>query len=290
MVYITAPGNGQIAASCIIEVTQIPLCELLGGDDTPAGAERANKLIQSLFSRYVEGISRHQANGDTSVELLFHSVRVSNQTYEAQVKIYMIFRILGRADEENGIRARITDLESALSNDLKTNGYSLAPFETESQYHELLHSLTQIDPANAVAIGRKEKLLPTTLIPSKLIYFNPVSLPSENERLVTLTNVLSRYPDSMVSLQIIPTAFTQNEQLFVEQMKALINGYLASIRFQTGPRIDQTLEQLRDSYNWYSAASHSAGFLFQFIIVSDAAGTQHMSNCLLSMMESEERG
>ena len=46
------------------------------------------------------------------------------------------------------------------------------------------------------------------------LYFNDLIVPTDYVNVARVTNVMTRFPNSAVSVQIIPTAFTENERLY----------------------------------------------------------------------------
>lgn len=289
MVHITNPGNGQIAAAAAAEIIQFPCYELISGDGSPMGLDRANRIIHSVFSRFIDGLHRRVDIERTSMELLLKSSRVTNQTYEAQVRVFVIFRMLGTLAEQQSITEKLSDLLGSFVNELKGQNFQVSLFEDSADYESFITSLDSVDCSSVMAVARKEKLMSATMVPGGMIYYNPVPTPSDCENLIALTNALTKYPDSMVSMQIIPTQYTQNEILAVEQLKAIINQYTVSVRMQTGPRLDATLDQLRYAYEHYSAAAQNPSFYYNYIVCSGKGGAPFLGSKLIGIMEADDR-
>ena len=90
MVLCVNAGNGQSVGICAAEITSVPFYELIHQD-----LEKANREIQVAFSQILNGFSRQMGSNRTSVEFLWKSIATKAQTYEAQVRMIVIFRQLG---------------------------------------------------------------------------------------------------------------------------------------------------------------------------------------------------
>ena len=80
-------ANGMFVSMAVAEVTSVPFFELFSKD-----LDRANYMDQVLFTQILQSIHRKSEIENTSFEFLFQSIAVDNQTYKAQVKLYIIAR------------------------------------------------------------------------------------------------------------------------------------------------------------------------------------------------------
>ena len=90
LVYLKYSDNGQCAGCAIAEICHIPYYELFS-----ANKEKAEQEVQDFYTRFLSGLLRTGETNSTAFEILFHSVPVRNQIYNAQVKLYFIIRHIG---------------------------------------------------------------------------------------------------------------------------------------------------------------------------------------------------
>ena len=192
--------NGKYVSMAAAEVTAVPYYESIGAD-----LDKANIRNQILFTRLLQTI--HGKGGDESIsyELLFNSIPVNNQTYKAQVVLYIIVRRIGNDREENEIKTR--NALSVFRNDLAENNYSVFVFEKPEDYIELEEGLASVDCERVISVSKKEKIVSSLLYPNGMIYYNDVVDASENINPSRLTNALTLLPSSAVSIQIMPTKY-----------------------------------------------------------------------------------
>lgn len=111
-------ANGMFVSMAVAEVTSVPFYELFAKD-----LDRANYSNQVLFTQILQAMHRKSDAENTAFEFLFQSIGVDNQTYKAQVRLYIIVRKIGDVKFSN--ESFILDMMSSIKNDLedKTSQY-----------------------------------------------------------------------------------------------------------------------------------------------------------------------
>ena len=69
-----------------------------------------------------------------------------------------------------------------------------------------------------------------TFQPGGGMYFNDVIAPTEKVNIARVTNVMTRFPHTAVSIQIIPTSFNENERLYFQRGRTGVNYMIGQIR------------------------------------------------------------
>ena len=196
MVQITQMGNGRCIGMTAAEVTAVPYFELLHQDP-----DRASAINQVLFTQILTGLHRRVQANTVAVEILWQSQPVSNQTYKAQVHQYIILRQMGM--DPQSVQDSLTELREGLANDLTGKGYSVVFFNKNEQYAAFLQRLSETDATSVLAVGKKERAV-SNMFYAGSVYCTDVIRPSEGLNIADLTNALTQYPNSVVSLQLIP--------------------------------------------------------------------------------------
>ena len=284
MVQIVNPGNGQIAGLSIAEITSVPYYELLHADP-----DRACRTVQVTFSRILDGFYRQMPQNAASLELLCQSCAIQNQTYDAQVKLYLLIRMLGSAAEEFDLRRKLEDLSRTLAAELTASSYAVRFFEGEGEYSAFSRELEAVCTDRIVAVAKKERFLSLPVAVNGGFYYTDAPELSEDGNAALVTNALTQHAGSCVSLQLIPTAYTDVERTLLEQLKAMVGCYAADIRMRQGFYMDSGLRSILDAYDYGAQASREPAFYYNFLVYSDPSSAVTLGSKLISLMEKEDR-
>lgn len=282
MVQLFLPGNGQAAGICCGEVLSVPYFELIG--DTK---EKANHAIQGLFTRVLNGFYRQQMQDRLSVELLWQSVATDNQTYQAQVKMYVLLRMLGEESSRDFISDFLDSLMRNLQEELSVHSYELRIFETEDAYLTLRQSLEGRSSDTVRAVAKKEQLFSLPLLGGASVYYNPKITPSEDVNTALITNALTQHPGSLISLQVIPTTHSETERTQVELTKSSLTYLMGQLRLMRGMHQDPTMQNLVEYYERAAAAGLEPCYYYNFLVYSDPLGANALGSRIIDQLEAD---
>lgn len=282
MVYVVEAGNGQAVGICVAEVESVPYYELINHD-----LDKANREVQTAFAQIINGFSRQMEQEKTSLEFLWRSVPAKDQTYAAQVEMYVIFRMLGNSQEIDRLKGTLESFLRNFSNEVAGLNYEIAELEKESDYLDFMKSLESKNNLAVYAVAKKERIL--TMPMYGYIYYNDVVQPSENVNTALITNALSNYPDSVVSFQVIPTSYTDLEVQMLGLMKNNINLLATNLRMQRGPRLDMTVKRAVSYYEQMAMVSSEPCFYYNFVIYSDANGATALGSKIIEQLETDDK-
>src|SRR5699024_5244822 len=107
-------------------------------------SQKNKKEFETLLTEFFFGckqdfVSQYQ-NQDYSIELVFKSEEVKNQTYKANVKIYIVVR--GSSGDKEYLNSRLQELKNAIKSVLAINKYTLAEVEDKEN---LLNDIMNIE-------------------------------------------------------------------------------------------------------------------------------------------------
>ena len=273
-------ANGMFVSMAIAEVTSVPFFELFSKD-----LDRANYMNQVLFTQILQAMHRKSDAENTAFEFLFQSIGVDNQTYKAQVRLFIIVRRIG--DEKSANESFIYDMMSSIKNDLEDKNYSISIFDTEEDYKLFEESLSKTNCSKSLSISKKEKAIGNALSANGLMYYNEVIDPAENVNISTFTNALTQYPGSTVLMQIIPTKYNIQEIYAIEECKNFLAHYVSEIRYRQGIRVDANTQMVVDAYDYYSQANNELLFLYNFVVFSEYSSAIDLANKLMDAVEVE---
>lgn len=273
-------ANGNFVTMAAAEVTAVPYYALY--DPT---LDRANYNNQVLFTQLISSMHRKSAANQTAFEFLFQSVPVSNQTYQAQVKLFFIVRRIGADRAENEKAA--ADALASMRMDLEEKNFVVEAFARAEDYGAFERSLGKTDCTSVLSISKKERAVSNAMSANGLMYYNEVLEPSENVNTASIINALTQHPNSVISLQIIPTQYSVQELYSIEEGKNFLNRYVSEIRFRQGLRVDANTQMVVDAYDYYAQAGKEPLFLYNFLIFSGAGSAADLANRLTDAMEAE---
>lgn len=267
-------ANGMFVSMAVAEVTSVPFYELFAKD-----LDRANYSNQVLFTQILQAMHRKSDAENTAFEFLFQSIGVDNQTYKAQVRLYIIVRKIGDVKFSN--ESFILDMMSSIKNDLEDKNFSVSVLDTEEEYSSFEKALSETNCSKVLSISKKEKVIGNAISANGLMYYNDVIEPSENTNIATLTNALTQYPGSVVSMQIIPAKYNIQELYGIEENKNFLAHYVSEIRYRQGIRVDANTQMIVDAYDYYSQANNELLFLYNFVVYSEYSSAIDLANKLM---------
>jgi len=282
MVKSMALVNGQHIGMAIAEVTAIPFYELYDKD-----MERANNLNQVLFTQLVSAFHRKVEANFAALELLWQSVAVENQTYKAQVKLYVIVRKIGA--DGSAVKASVNNMMQSIKNDLEDKNFAVFVLSSSKELDEFEQSLRQISIDKTLSVAKREKAVTNAMSANGCMYYSDVLCPNENMNTVSISNALTQYPNSAISMQIIPTAYTSQEVYAVEESKNFLNHYVSNIRYAQGIRVNANTQMIVDAYDYYSNANNEQLFYYNFVIYSSLNSAVDLANKLINVTETSDK-
>lgn len=253
--------NGMSVGISIAEIRTIPYFALIDNN-----LDRANYSNHVFFSQLLNNFHRKSSDGMTSFEIMFSSSKVTNQTYNAQVKMHLVIRQMGVNASE--ISTTLEAYENSLKNEFTDNFFDVSFVNSEEAYENYCTLLRGIDTTTISSVSKKEDEIVSALSPNGYIYETFIPTPAENVNVSSISNVLSQYPNCAVILQLIPTFFNQGELLAIEQTNKSLQYYAASMMRQMMMRPDQTLQNLQNVYQTYQAQTKEDLFYYNFIVCS----------------------
>lgn len=282
MIYCLEADNGQLVGCCAAEIISVPFYELISQN-----LEKANRDVQVVCSQMLNGFSRQMDSENTSVEFLWQSIATTDQTYEAQVRMLILFRKLGTSDQAEYIKYSLKNHIKVFHDEMAALNYEISEFNDEAEYIDLQQDLLKIQTRKTYAVAKKERVFSMPLY--GYVYYNDLIKPSENINTSSITNALTNHPNSVVSLQIIPTNFTEQEAQMIELMKNNMNMYATNMRFQRGPHLDLNLRNIVDYYEKSSMALHESCYYYNFLVYSDEHGVASLGSKMIEQLETEDR-
>ena len=279
MVRICYSTDGSCAAYTIAEITKVPYYELI--HRIP---EKACEMNQVFFTQLLLGIFRASEPENTSFEILFHSIPVTDQTYAAQVRMYFVIRKIGNNSEE--LVDFINNLSVSIKNDMERQNFSVEFMETEEEYADFFASLKNVDSSSCAAISKKDMIINSMF--GGMVYFNDAIITTDNVNITAITNTMTQYPNSVISLQVIPTSYHDVEKASLMQVNSMLEYYIGELRRLHGMMpLDAGTQSLSDAFRYYLSAFNDNNVYYNLMVYSPPTSIDTLCNKLISMIENE---
>ena len=269
--------NGMFVGAKIAEITTIPYYELIDRN-----IDRANRANQVFFAQLINGFYRKCDDGMASLELMFSSEKVDNQTYNAQVKMHFIVRQMGY--DEASVRARLEAFESGFQNEFTDNFFDIRFLNSEEEISAYQRALSKIDGSAIMSVSKREDELASALSPDGYIYHTFIPTPAEDINVSGLSNVLTKYPDSAVILQIIPTKYNQAELVTFDGVSKSLQ-LVAGNMMRQMMRPDKVFQNMMDTYQTYIEQSTEDIYYFNFAVLSSDHSARDIAGKLVDSLE-----
>ena len=270
--------NGELIALGAIEITSIPHISIID-DRQNAITEIVDKYKNEMGSMLTEIYQAYKSmsiacgySKDISVELLWATEAVANQPYNAQIRLFIVARAI---DNDNA--SAVASVETLLK--LCQSTLNLQKYEfQEVSYSILSETVSGINDNNIRAIVKEEKAenLQNQLLPFCYSYDR---LPLSNNDLSRIVNVLIDYPNSAVSMQLIPSTFAPEEIAEIDRITQALDTLSKGVMEQGIGNISFALaEKHADVYRYYSENKTSALFAFNILIYADDSAISNISS------------
>lgn len=280
MIKITRINGGRAVALAVCEVTAIPNYKLLHKD-----LDHALHANQVLFSQILSGFFRSAPANQASVEILWQSVPVENQTYLAQVRQYLLLRQMGVSALE--LQNAMAELQQSISNALEGKSFQLHFLDSEDEWSSFQQRLGTVDSSAVLAVGKKERYIQNILMPNSCIYYNDVIQPSVDLNNAELTNALTQHPNSAISLQLIPTAYSTEELIGIEQCHTYMSHYISNLRFHQGVQPDSNIQAVADAYAYLLASEKEPLYYLNLLVYGQPNSARSLANKVIDAVEEE---
>lgn len=270
-------NNGMFVGISIAEITTIPYYELIDKN-----IDRANQVNQVFFAQILNNFYRKSEDGMSSLEIMFLSSGVDNQTYRAQVKMFFTIRQMGKTKVE--VEERLNSFESSIKNEFTDNFYDIYFLRSDEEVRTFENSVRNINVSSIMAIEKREDETISTLSQDGYIYHTFIPMPAENINSSSISNVLTQYPESAIIMQVIPTRFNNNELYSIEYTSKMLQYYAGNMMRQM-MRPDKTFQSIMDAYQTYIQETNEDLYYYNFIVCSDGSCSHDIASKIVDGLE-----
>lgn len=275
-------NNGQVIGMAVAEITAVPYFELYDKN-----LEKALHINQVFFTHMLTAMHKKANINQTAFEILLHSVPVEDQAFKAQVKMYLILRQICQSEAD--AKERIENLMNSIVNDFVDKHFSVNVYDQAHEIEVFEANLLKFKKNKVIAITKKEKGISNNMMANGLIYYTPVVYPSTDINTSFITNAMVQSPNSIISMQIIPTAYTQPELMAFEECKRYLDYYVSTVKYGQGMAIDAGVQEIINAYETYIESYKDILFYAHITVHSENHSAIDLSNKLIDAIEDEDK-
>lgn len=270
------PGNETVAlgATEVISVPHISVIDDHLPEDKINSRYKSEtvSLLNELYQIYRSSADGRGIPGEISLELLWKTYPVENQPFRAGIRLYIIARAI--ASDAKTASELVKSQLSLIHSTLTGQKYEWK----DTTVSDLARSVSEIRDSGIVAVLKGERIdnLQNQILPYCYAFDQ---IPSIEKNLSGMVNVLSEYPDSAISVQIIPTAYTPAELAEIDRTTQLLEMLNRGIMEQGVGNISFTLaEKAAKIYKYYAENKYAALFGFNVIVYGERDAASNIAN------------
>ncbi|MCM1190314.1 MAG: ATP-binding protein [bacterium] len=281
--------NGEPVALGCIEIVTVPHVSII--DDTGNTAlvvEKYKNEFRSLLDEiYQVYKSQSIACGypkDISVELLWKTTAVSHQPFNAGIRLFLIVRAIDNTAEDAA--AAVASVIRITESTLTLQKYEFQ----DTDYDTLLQQIRSVNGETCCAVVKEESAenLQNQLLPFCYTYDR---FPVTGNDLSRIANTLIDYPDCAVSMQLIPTAYSNAEAAEVDNIAQALDTLSNGVSDQNIGSVSFALAKKHaEVYKYYSDNKSSALFAFNLLVYGDSAAAANITSRLFGQLSSGNEG
>lgn len=279
-------NSGELVGVSIIEISQIPDFSIISSKYTSA-SEADNDYKKGMISLLTEAYQAYRTAEmytgvapDLSLELLWLTEPVRNQPYNAHIRIFLIIRAIG--NDKETISQTITQMVKISRSVLTLQKYEFGDV-AYADFHPLINSVCT---DNIKALIKEEKLenLQNQLLPQCL---NFGRIPPSESNLSKLVNALTEYPNSAISLQLIPTKLSLAESESLGRIRQMLDTLTRGVMDQSIGNVSFSLaERHAETYKFYEENKNGAVFQFNLVVYGTNQSTDSLASSLYGQLNS----
>lgn len=282
-------ANGEIVLLDALEILSIPDASIVevSNDSTPQKSQTLDTRYTANFAVLLSELYQSYKVGQTSIsdlsfEILWKTVSVKNQSYNANIKLYIILRCIGTnlADASTDIQ----EFKNIFSNALNHMKYEFKDME-----ENLLRNLyANISTSSIRALVKDERIENLQNQVINVCYAYDKISQSEQD-LGKISNCLIDYPNSALSIQLIPSAYTPAELDAIEKNTNFLDNLNKGVNIGGNGNVGFVLaEKCSEIYKYYSNKKSSSLFLYNITVWGDRNAVNTISSKVYGQINSNQ--
>ena len=266
---ITELESGEFNGIHILEITEVPDISILVKDglENKEFSKKHKKEFESLITEFFFGCKQdfntQYQNQDYSLSLVFKSEKVENQTYNANIKTYILIR--GINENEEYLQFKLSELENSIKASLKGSKYGVNEISNEKEIIEEIKDKANKEKRVIIIDYQMNNLQSMYL--QECFTFD--KFPTKSENFTKIITTLMQYPDCEIIIDLIPTLLNQNEIANIESYSNVLDVISKGVAGPVGASANILAEKPSTIYKYYETNKYGVLFSFNILICAD---------------------
>lgn len=266
---ITELESGEFNGIHILEITEVPDISILVKDglENKEFSKKHKKEFESLITEFFFGCKQdfntQYQNQDYSLSLVFKSEKVENQTYNANIKTYILIR--GINENEEYLQFKLSELENSIKVSLKGSKYGVNEISNEKEIIEEIKDKANKEKRVIIKDYQMNNLQSMYL--QECFTFD--KFPTKSENFTKIITTLMQYPDCEIIIDLIPTLLNQNEIANIESYSNVLDVISKGVAGPEGASANILAEKPSTIYKYYETNKYGVLFSFNILICAD---------------------
>lgn len=276
---------GEYVGLCSVEITSIPHLSIIDEMRDPMEIIQQYKvdfadMLSEIYQLYKSASISCGYNKDVSIELLWKTTKVSNQPYNAGIRLFIIARAID--NNENSITDILENIMNICASSLELGKYEYS----NVAYREISEMISGIDDSRIKVIIKEEKIenLQNRILPYCYTFDK---LPLSNNDFSRIVNSITEYPDTALSFQLIPTIYGSDEMSEIDRITQALDTLSKGVMDQGIGNVSFALAEKHAAiYKYYSDHKTLPLFAFNILVYGNEKSISNVSSRLFGQISS----
>ena len=276
--------NGEYIGLEIIEILSIPSQLILRESDVDSTdyvqktKEDFSKLLSELFQDFKSNSYSPVLSFDICIELLWISQTALNQTYNADIRLFLLLRAID--NEKEDLEDALATLKAICVSFLDQHKYDHNTIEFK-EFNALIRNVNY-NSIRAIVKDKRIESLQNPLLDSCYAFDR---FPLSNQDLSNIVNTLIAYPNSAVSVQLIPTRYSNEEKSLIGAMSNILDTINKGVQDKVIGYISNVIaEKHAETYRYYEKNKNAPLFCFNILIYGHRIAVSNISSSIFSQL------
>ncbi len=199
---------------------------------------------------------------NNSYELLWKAIPIQNQTYKAEIHLYLLIRSIDY--NASVLKMRLENLKSVFLSSLNSLRYTVKDITQDGNLYEDTRNLSKVAIVKEDTVGNLQ-----SYYMNQCYVFDKI--PEVNRDFGMLVDYLSGTPNTLISIQLIPTYFSYEEKSFIERTSGMLDTINRGVHdMAIGNVINPVAERYAAKYKFYEKNKDSALFCYNILVMADS--------------------
>ena len=240
-------------------------------------------LLNEIYQQYKDLFKQTGRNTDIALEISWITEAVTNQPYKAKIRLFLILRSIHRKQEQADQTLQV--LQGLAKATLDNGKYEYVECDFVDYY-----AAFKVTGNNGIqAIVKEERIedLQNSFLPACYAFDK---IPTDYQDLSRIANILIMHPGCVVSFQLIPTYYNNDELAELSRLNQSVSVLSQGINDrQIGNVSFTSAERISQLYKYYADNKNRSLFQYNIVIYGENKSLSAVSTRVLGQLNSTKQ-